>query len=117
MSPSLAVFHRGKTYSQNSEKALIAANEAITDQARKQALADLVMALKPWITEGKPKHYKDKGVKLYLDHGTGYYWLQLGDDMAHPYGQGHAVEVELPDAVTANIPEVTAPAGGNHAHH
>ena len=102
---------------QNAEKALIAANEAITDQARKQALADLVMALKPWITEGKPKHYKDKGVKLYLDHGTGYYWLQLGDDMAHPYGQGHAVEVELPDAVTANIPEVTAPTGGNHAHH
>jgi len=102
---------------QDAEKAMMSANEAITDQERKDALAELVTALKPWITEGKPKHYKDKGVKLYLDHGTSYYWLQLGDEMAHPYGDGHAVEVELPDEVNAEAPTVTAPVGGAHAGH
>lgn len=102
---------------QDAEKALMGAKEAITDQERKQALAELVMALKPWITEGNPKHYKDKGVKLYLDHGTGYYWLQLDDKLAHPYGDGHAVEVELPDEVDVEIPTATAPVGGAHAGH
>jgi len=102
---------------QDAEKALMNANEAITGQERKNALAELVMALKPWITEGRPKHYKDKGVKLYLDHGTGFYWLQLEDDIVHPYGDGHAVEVELPDEVDAEVPTVTQPAGGAHAGH
>ena len=102
---------------QDTEKALMEANTAITDQAYKQALANLVSALKPWITEGKPRHYKDKGVKLYLDHGTGYYWLQLGDEIANPYGNGHAVEIELSDVVNAELPTITAPTGGSHAHH
>lgn len=102
---------------QDAEKALMSANEAITDQERLNALAELVVALKPWITEGRPKLYKDKGVKLYLDHGTGNYWLQLEDDIAHPYGDGHAVEIELPDEVDAEAPTVTAPAGGAHAGH
>ncbi len=107
---------------EKAEQALQAADEAITDQARKQALADLVMALKPWITEGKPQTYKDLGVRLYLDHGTGHYWLQFDDEMTNPYGLGHAVEVELkaveqPDTDNTAVPAVTAPAGGHHAHH
>ena len=102
---------------QDAEKALISANEAITEQEHKDALAELVMALKPWITEGRPKLYKDKGLKLYLDHGTGNYWLQLEDDIAHPYGNGHAVEVELPNEVKVETPTVTLPVGGAHAGH
>ncbi|MEC9291370.1 MAG: efflux RND transporter periplasmic adaptor subunit [Pseudomonadota bacterium] len=102
---------------QSAEEALNSANEAITETERDKALAELVKALKPWITEGKPKHYKDKGIKLYLDHGTGFYWLQLDGVMAHPYGAGHAVEVDLPDEVNAKVPVVTAPVGGAHAGH
>ncbi|PIR33671.1 MAG: efflux transporter periplasmic adaptor subunit, partial [Alphaproteobacteria bacterium CG11_big_fil_rev_8_21_14_0_20_44_7] len=102
---------------QDAEKALMAANEAITEETQQQALAQLVTALKPWIMEGKPKYYKDKGIKLYLDHGTGNHWLQLKGDMTNPYGSGHAVEVELPDKVDAEAPTVTAPAGGAHAGH
>lgn len=105
----------------DAERALQAADKAITDQARKKALADLVIALKPWITEGKPQHYKEKGVQLFLDHGSGYYWLQLDDEMTNPYGQGHAVEIELKaqraDTVKPAVPAVTAPAAGHHAHH
>lgn len=102
---------------QDAEKALLAAKEAITDQEQRSAMAQLVAALKPWVTEGKPKYYKDKGVSLYLDHGTGNYWLQLGDAMQHPYGDGHAVKVELPDKVDAEAPAPTMPAGGAHANH
>lgn len=113
---------------EDAEKALQAVNEAITDQARKKALADLVLAIKPWITEGKPETYKELGVQLFLDHETGYYWLQFDDDMTNPYGQGHAVEVEL-NAVAKTekaVPEtektegedssMTAPMGGQHVH-
>ncbi len=102
---------------QDAEKALMAANEAITEETQQQALAQLVTALKPWVMEGKPKYYKDKGIKLYLDHGTGNHWLQLKGDITNPYGSGHAVEVELPDKVDAEAPTVTAPAGGAHAGH
>lgn len=102
---------------QDAEKALLAAKESITEEEQQTAMAELVAALKPWILEGKPQHYKQKGVKLYLDHGTGNYWLQLGGEMAHPYGAGHAVEMPLPDKVEAEAPEVTMPAGGAHANH
>ena len=103
---------------EDTEKALMNAKEAITERGREQALSELVTALKPWITEGKPKRYKDKGVKLYLDHGTGYYWLQLGEEIAHPYGNNsHAVEIELPDKVNNEAPTVTLPAGDGRAHH
>jgi Cu(I)/Ag(I) efflux system membrane fusion protein len=102
---------------QDAEKALMAANESITEGTQQQALAQLVTALKPWIMQGKPLYYKQKGVKLYLDHGTGNHWLQLKGDMTNPYGAGHAVEVELPDKVDAEAPTVTMPVGGAHAGH
>lgn len=106
----------------NAEKALRAVNDAITDQARKKALADLVMALKPWITEGKPETYKALGIKLYLDHDSGHYWLQFDDDMSNPYGQGHAIEVAFSAKHEAEQDEqstdsiITAPKGAQHAH-
>ncbi len=39
---------------QDAEKALMAANESITEEEQQQAMAELVIALKPWIMEGKP---------------------------------------------------------------
>ena len=102
---------------QDAGNALMESKDAITDEEQQQSLARLVAALRPWIMEGRPKHYKDKGVKLYLDHGTGNYWLQSGSDMVHPYGSGHAVEVELLDALADDAATVTMPAGGAHAGH
>nr|VFK48739.1 MAG: membrane fusion protein, Cu(I)/Ag(I) efflux system [Candidatus Kentron sp. TC] len=102
----------------DANKALILAKEAITAREQRQALAQLVLALKPWITEGRPKYYKEGGIKLHLDHGAGDYWLQLEGDIAHPYGNGHAVEVELPDKVDAKASTaIVAPTGGAHAEH
>lgn len=103
---------------EDSGKVLADALDAVTEEEQRHALAGLVAALKPWVTEGRPKHYKDKGVRLYLDHGTGNYWLQSDGEIRHPYGEGHAVQVELPDEIKGvEPPAVTAPAGGSHAYH
>nr|VFJ88228.1 MAG: membrane fusion protein, Cu(I)/Ag(I) efflux system [Candidatus Kentron sp. LFY] len=100
---------------QDAEKASMLAKEAFTVGERRQALARLVLALKPWITQGRPEYYKDNGVKLYLDHGSGHYWLQLEGEIAHPYGGGHVVEVELYGDVDAGAPTVGVSVEGTHA--
>lgn len=102
---------------EQAEAALIEASAAITRTDQRSALASLVNALRPWLLEGNPSHYRSKGLKLFLDHGTGFYWVQLGGKMLHPYGDGHAVEINIPSAVSAETPEVSEPAGGAHAHH
>lgn len=109
---------------EEAERALQEAQAAITETERLRAMAALVEALKPWVLEGNPAHYKGKGLRLYVDHGTGYLWLQLEENMRHPYGQGHAVEIEIPSETAMNAnkesaeaPEVTQPVGGAHAHH
>lgn len=95
------------------------AQAAMTNTQRLNALAALVNSLKPWVLEGKPAYYRGKGLKLYLDHGTGNYWLQLAGEPVHPYGDGHAVEVMIPESVE-DLSEKEAPQqmmGGAHAHH
>lgn len=103
---------------QDAEQALAAAQQAMTQAEAQEALAALAAALRPWIVDGRPQHYKAQGLQLYLDHGTGQYWLQTEGGARHPYGAGHAVPVPLPDApADAEMPPVEAPAGGGHAHH
>lgn len=109
---------------EEAERALQEAQASITETERLRAMAALVNALKPWILEGNPGHYFNKGLRLFLDHGTGYHWLQREEKMLHPYGQGHAIEVEIPSETamidnkkSAEAPEVTQPVGGAHAHH
>lgn len=102
---------------EQAEAALIEVRAAFTRTDQRRALASLVSALRPWLLEGNPSHYRSNGLKLFLDHGTGYYWIQLGEKMQHPYGDGHAVEINIPSAVSAEAPEVSEPVGGAHAHH
>ena len=103
---------------EGAEKAIMEAKDSITDSETQTALANLIRALKPWLFEGKPQYYKDKGLKLFMDHGTGNLWLQLDEQPANPYGAGHAMLQEWPDKVDAQIPEVqSAPVGGAHAGH
>ncbi len=103
---------------QDAEQALAAAQEAMTQAEARQALAALAAALRPWIVDGQPQYYKAQGLRLYLDHGSGHYWLQTEGGMRHPYGPGHAVPIALPDApADAKMPPIAAPAGGGHAHH
>nr|VFJ48137.1 MAG: membrane fusion protein, Cu(I)/Ag(I) efflux system [Candidatus Kentron sp. FM]VFJ55731.1 MAG: membrane fusion protein, Cu(I)/Ag(I) efflux system [Candidatus Kentron sp. FM]VFK07979.1 MAG: membrane fusion protein, Cu(I)/Ag(I) efflux system [Candidatus Kentron sp. FM] len=80
---------------QDARDALNLAKDAVTRKEQQLALAWLVSAVKPWITEGRPEYYKDNGIKRYLDHGGGNEWLQLEGEVMNPYGEGRAVEVEL----------------------
>lgn len=103
---------------EDAEMALKAAQDNVTDKEWQTSLNDLVTALKPWLLEGKPQHYKSKGLQFYMAHGLDTYWLQLGDEVENPYGEGHPMKIDWPDKVEAEAPEITEmPAGGAHANH
>lgn len=103
---------------EGAERSIAKARESVTDEELRDALAELMLSLKPWLLEGRPDYYKAKGVQLFMDHGTGNLWLQLEESPANPYGDGHAMKQEWPDKPDAKMPEApTAPAGGGHAGH
>lgn len=103
---------------EDAEQALKASKDNVTDKEWQNSLNELVVALKPWLLEGKPQHYKSKNLKLYMAHGLDVYWLQIKDDVSNPYGEGHPMKIDWPEKVDAKAPEMTEmPAGGAHANH
>ena len=102
---------------EDAEMALKAAQDNVTDKEWQNSLNNLVTALKPWLLEGKPQHYKSKGLQFYMAHGLDTYWLQLGDAVENPYGEGHPMKIDWPDKVEAEAPDIPEmPAGGAHAN-
>ena len=103
--------------------ALESAKAAKTESEFRSALAQLVSALKPWLLEGAPQHYKKKNVVLYNDHSSNKPWLQMAGEPSNPYGSGHAMKVDWPeikkDEVRSKTPasEPQAARGSNHAGH
>ncbi len=83
---------------EDAEKALMKGKNSLTDKEWLDTLNNLVIALKPWILEGKPDYYKSKNLSIYMDHGANKYWLQAGDKPQNPYGKGMAMKVENEDA-------------------
>jgi len=107
---------------EDAEDALVKAKDSLTDKEWQTSLNELVTALKPWLLEGRPQYYKDKGLKLYMAHGLDKYWLQLDDKVQNPYGEGEPMKLDWPDKVeaeeAAETPETTeVPAGGGHGGH
>ncbi len=107
---------------EDAEDALKNAKDNLTDKEWQASLNALVTALKPWLLEGKPQHYKSKGLGLYMAHGLDVYWLQLGDEVQNPYGDGHPMKIDWPDKVEAEAPEATEQpkenmSGDAHANH
>jgi Cu(I)/Ag(I) efflux system membrane fusion protein len=103
---------------ENAEKAMRKANESTTDSEVRASLSELMMALKPWLFEGRPQYYKEKGLYVFMDHSSGKLWLQLTNEPNNPYGDGHAMLQEWPDKIDAKMPEMSAqPVGGGHAGH
>lgn len=107
---------------EDAEMALKNAKNNLTDKEWKTSLNVLVTALKPWLLEGKPQHYKAKGLGLYMVHGLDTYWLQLGDEVQNPYGDGDPMKIDWPDKVEAEAPDVTEQlkdntSGDAHANH
>jgi len=103
---------------EDAEAALKKAQKSVTESQWQESLSDLVVALKPWLLEGRPQFYKSKNLSLYTAHGINKYWLQKNGPAANPYGQGHDQLIEWPEKVNAQEPEINeSPAGGAHAQH
>ena len=60
-------------------------------------LAHLMQALKPWLLQGAPTHYRDAGLSLFIEDNTGKMWIQMGAEPQNPYGDRSAIRVEWPD--------------------
>lgn len=101
----------------NIKNSLININDYITNEERAKILGQIVLELKNWIIDGRPKYYKDNSIALYIDHQANMYWIQTDEKMQNPYGNGHSEKIELPDTLDVSIPDVQPAAGGAHANH
>ena len=80
---------------ENAEKAILEAKDSVTDKELQLALTRLMVALTPWITEGNPNHYIEKGLKMFTDHETSGTWVQLGEKPKNPYSTGMSMAKPL----------------------
>ena len=85
-----------------------------TESETRKVLAALVDALKPWIVQGAPQHYKDRKVLLYRDEESGNTWLQLAGEPANPYGSGTSVMVPWPEVKATKQADDTSDAASDH---
>ncbi len=73
------------------------AQAAKSESETKSALAEMVLALEPWVLNGAPNHYREKKVTLRKDSASGRMWLQLGDRPLNPYSNGAFEKIALPE--------------------
>lgn len=85
----------------SSEDALQSAQEADDTEELRIALSHLMQALRPWLLEGAPSHYRDAGLSLYRDAASGHYWLEEGNSPNNPYGGETAELINWPDPMAA----------------
>ncbi|WP_430404228.1 efflux RND transporter periplasmic adaptor subunit [Hyphomonas sp.] len=81
----------------DAEAALRAAKSAVEGDALAVELSRLMTALKPWLIDGTPIHYRDSGLTLYKEAGTERLWLQEGGEPSNPYGDSPAEIVDWPN--------------------
>lgn len=78
---------------EDAERALIKGKESQTDNEWLETMNELVIALKPWILEGKPDYYVSKDVTIYMDQVLNTFWLQSINMPRNPYGNGIAIKI------------------------
>ncbi len=76
---------------EGAEKAILDAQASITDNELRESLSQLLIALEPWLFEGKPDYYKSKGLNVFKDVSSERLWLQIEDKPNNPYGSGESV--------------------------
>ncbi|MEO0810117.1 MAG: efflux RND transporter periplasmic adaptor subunit [Pseudomonadota bacterium] len=87
--------------------AVRAAQKAKSESEVQDALARLTNALRIWMLEGAPEHYKSRNVSLFTDKESGRVWVQMQGRPYNPYGRGEVAEIAWP----ASKPETgTTPA-------
>ena len=82
---------------EQAEAALRGAKTARESEALAGELARLMEALEPWLLNGAPVHYREAGLSLFREAGTGRLWLQDSKTPQSPYGDAEAERVAWPD--------------------
>lgn len=82
---------------EEAEVALRAARNAREGKPLAIELTRLMAALEPWLLEGAPVRYRDAGLSLFRETGSGHLWLQEGAAPRNPYGDGGAELIPWPD--------------------
>ncbi len=82
---------------EEAETALRNAKEAREGGALANELARLMAALEPWLLDGAPIHYRDAGLSLFRETGTGRLWIQESETPRNPYGGAEAERIDWPD--------------------
>ncbi len=84
----------------DSAEALRAAKQAKSESEIQAALARLTNALKIWMLDGAPEHYKSRKVALFTDKESGRVWVQLNGKPLNPYSRGQSEPIEWPIQTT-----------------
>jgi membrane fusion protein, copper/silver efflux system len=79
---------------EDTNLALIDSQKNVTSTDWKRTLNKLVIALKPWILEGRPEHYKSEGLILYMDTPLRKYWLATTKATKSPYGSSKFEKID-----------------------
>lgn len=106
-------------------KAIHKAAESITKSEQQEALAELMRALDPWLMEGRPQYYKEKGLYLFTSLPSKSRWLQLDETASNPYDEEESMLQAWPEISAAPMNRDEAPIsseapafiGGGHAGH
>lgn len=94
---------------EDAAKAIGEAQAARSESEVKAALVKLVEAIKPWMMEGAPRHYVEKGVVFFREEASGRQWVQRGAGPINPYGKAPAKLVPWPRDETAGNGTSVAP--------
>ena len=81
----------------NIENALQDAKDAPDAASLRDALAALMEGLEPWLLEGAPASYAERGLVMFSETGTGRLWLQQNQNPINPYSTRSATIVSWPD--------------------
>ncbi len=99
----------------DAEAALKDGRKSVTQTEWLNSLNALVVALKPWLLEGRPQYYQKKGLQLYHLAGQDRYWLQQRGQPHNPYGTEQGQLLKWPEKASHDPSETAI--GGGHAHH
>lgn len=99
----------------DAESALKQAKKSVTQTEWQNSLNALVAALKPWLLEGRPQYYQEKGLQIYQVEGQDRYWLQQKGQPHNPYGTEQGQLLDWPEKASQDPSETAI--GGGHAHH
>lgn len=94
---------------EDSASALRDAQKARTISETEAALAKLVSALRPWLMDGAPDHYREKKVALFKEKNGERLWLQKDGKPLNPYASGAGEQIPWPETGNPS----TADAGGD----